>query len=144
MSIVPGALSFHLPFSVHLPTLIIQHNSLVHKFLETCIIITLQLQTEVLINSLKEETLLICIFPHFIGSLEILADTHLSHSEVFEFLLFQLDYTLRNMASLEISNKFIPSDRRSIETILHSAKGMPQIRHVIDEQVHAITQISVE
>jgi hypothetical protein len=30
------------------------------------------------------------------------------------------------------------------ETILHSAKGMPQIRRVIDEQVHAITQISVK
>jgi hypothetical protein len=44
----------------------------------------------------------------------ILADTHLSHPEVSEFLLFQLNYTLRNMASLEISNKFIPSDRRSI------------------------------
>jgi hypothetical protein len=27
-----------------------------------------------------------------------------------------------------------------IETILHSTKGMPQIRRVIDEQVHAITQ----
>jgi hypothetical protein len=44
----------------------------------------------------------------------ILADTHMSHSEVSEFLLFQLNYPLRNMASLEISNKFIPSDRRSI------------------------------
>jgi hypothetical protein len=30
------------------------------------------------------------------------------------------------------------------ETILHPAKGMPQIRRVIDEQVHTITQISVE
>jgi hypothetical protein len=30
------------------------------------------------------------------------------------------------------------------EMILHSAKGMLQIRRVIDEQVHAITQISVE
>jgi hypothetical protein len=30
------------------------------------------------------------------------------------------------------------------ETILHSAKGMPQIQRVIHEQVHAITQFSVE
>jgi hypothetical protein len=30
------------------------------------------------------------------------------------------------------------------ETILHSTKGMPQIRRVTDERVHAITQISVE
>jgi hypothetical protein len=39
--IVPNTLSFHLSFSVHLSTFIIQHNSLVHKFMETCIIITL-------------------------------------------------------------------------------------------------------
>jgi hypothetical protein len=77
---------------------------------------------EVIINSLKEEMLLVSIFPHFIGSIAsqlrklimILADSHLSHAEVSEFLLFQLNYTLRNMASLEISNKFIPSDTRSI------------------------------
>jgi hypothetical protein len=121
-SIILGALSFHLPLSVHLSTFIIQHNSLVHKLLEICIIITLQLQTKVIINSLKEKTLLVSIFPHFIGSIAsqlrelvmILADTHLSHPEVSEFLLFQLNYPLRNMVNLEISNKFIPSDRRSI------------------------------
>jgi hypothetical protein len=44
----------------------------------------------------------------------ILTDTHLSHPKVPEFLLLQLNYTLRNIAGLEISNKIIPSDRRSI------------------------------
>jgi hypothetical protein len=44
----------------------------------------------------------------------ILTDTHLSHPEISEFFLFQLNYTLRNVASSKISNKFIPSDRRSI------------------------------
>jgi hypothetical protein len=52
---------------------------------------------EVIINSLKEEMLLVSIFPHFIGSIAIqlrelvmiLANTHLFHPEVFEFLLFR-------------------------------------------------------
>jgi hypothetical protein len=39
--IIPNTLSFHLPFSIHLSTFIIQHNSLIHKLLETGIIITL-------------------------------------------------------------------------------------------------------
>jgi hypothetical protein len=66
--------------------------------------------------------LLISIFSHFIGSIVsqlrelvmILTDTHLSHPEVPEFLLLQLNYTLRNMAGLEISNKIVLGDRRSI------------------------------
>jgi hypothetical protein len=80
------------------------------------------LQTKIIINSLEEETLLICIFPHFIGSIAsqlrelgmILTNTHLSHPEISEFFLLQLNYTFRNMASSKISNKFIPSYRRSI------------------------------
>jgi hypothetical protein len=43
-------LPFHLSFPIHLPTFIIQHDSLIHKFLETGIIITLQLQTKIIIN----------------------------------------------------------------------------------------------
>jgi hypothetical protein len=37
-----------------------------------------------------------------------------------------------------------PTRKIHIETILHSMKGMPQIRRVTDERVRAITQISVE
>jgi hypothetical protein len=66
--------------------------------------------------------LLICIFPYFMGTIAsqlrelvmILTDTHLSHPEISEFFLLQLNYTFRNMASSKISNKFIPSDRKSI------------------------------
>jgi hypothetical protein len=44
----------------------------------------------------------------------ILTDTHLSHPEISEFFLLKLNYTFWNMASSKISDKFIPSDRRSI------------------------------
>jgi hypothetical protein len=44
----------------------------------------------------------------------VFTNTHLSHPQVPEFFLLQLNYILRDMAGLEISNKIIPSDRRSI------------------------------
>jgi hypothetical protein len=44
----------------------------------------------------------------------ILTNTHLSHPEISEFFLLQLNYTFRNVAISKISNKFILSDRRSI------------------------------
>jgi hypothetical protein len=66
--------------------------------------------------------LLIYIFPHLIRSIArqlsklimILANSHRPHPEGPEFLLFELYYPIWNVMCLEVSDKLLPGDWRSI------------------------------
>jgi hypothetical protein len=90
--------------------------------LEIGVCVASQLQSKIIVNTLEEKTLLICIFPHLIRRIArqlgelimILADSHRSHPEGPKFLLFELYYSIWNVMCLEVSDKLLPGDGRSI------------------------------
>ena len=112
--VASGGLSLHLSLPVPLQSHIVKHNSAIHQLLEISICVTSQLQPEIIVNSLEEETLLVCILPHVIRSIAsqlsklvvILTDRHRTHPERSEFLLLELYQTIWNMVCLEIPHKF--------------------------------------